>query len=737
MDVKTVLLLGADGYIGTPMTLRLLEQGYRVLGVDDFQRREHVMEMESFSAIEIQPPGERYEIFRSIGDFQFKNLSIDINYNELVDFIKPYEIDTIVNLAQQPSAPFSMKSRDHAIDTLENNNNGTLNILYLMKEHCPNAHLVQIGTMGEYGCFSDDTEIFTSKGWKLFKDLAKTDEVATRTKEDRTLIFKKPNSIHEYGFTDDKMYYQKMGRLDILVTPNHRMFTQKRTAGEYKELRLEYIPDILNKARIYDVGFEWNGVDQKYFELPAVDKVINGPQDYSEKKIPMNVWVDFLGWYLSEGNVRYKNDKTYGTIIVQNEDNIESPLRPVSLLCDMFNWNSNVYSDTNSECRRITIYGKQLATYLQRFGKAGDKYIPQEIKNLDKKYLKILLNSLVDGDGSAHREERSWRYYSISKQLADDVQEIALKCGYSANVSFSDKKNIWTVNICITPRVHVNHDKPTDGFVEYKGKVYCVNVGGDGIVFVRRNGNPVWCGNTPDVDIPEGIFDLEFRGRVAKDVLFPRCPASWYHATKVHSTYLIDAAYRWWNINATDIMQGVLYGNWTPEIEKYNCPTRLDSDESFGTAINRFTVQALIGAPMTAFGDGLQKRGYLSLNDSIQCLMLAIENPAIGYRTWNQLDIVYSIMELTKIVGDVCKKHGIETETVNIHDTRIERTDDHYYMPDGNKLRALGFNPTRTVAEDVDYIVRTLKNKRDELYPLREVVMPNIWWDERRKIKCL
>lgn len=389
MDVKTVLLLGVDGYIGTPMALRLLEKGYRVLGVDDFQRREHVSEMESFSAIEIQPPGERYEIFRSIGDFQFKNLSIDINYDELVDFIDGYKIDTIVNLAQQPSAPFSMKSRDHAIETLENNNNGTLNILYLMKDYCPDAHLVQIGTMGEYG--------------------------------------------------------------------------------------------------------------------------------------------------------------------------------------------------------------------------------------------------------------------------------------------------------------------------------------------------------TPNVDIPEGTFDLEFRGRVAKDVLFPRCPASWYHASKVHSTYLIDAAYRWWNINVTDIMQGVLYGNWTPEIEKYNCHTRLDSDESFGTAINRFTVQALIGAPMTAFGDGLQKRGYLSLNDSIQCLMLAIENPAIGYRTWNQLDIVYSIMELTKIVGDVCKKHGIETETVNIHDTRIERTDDHYYMPDGNKLRKLGFNPTRTVADDVDYIVNLLKDSIDELYPLREVVMPQIWWDDREK----
>lgn len=389
MDIKTILVLGCDGYIGHAMTLRLLEEGYRVLGVDDFQRRDNVAEMFSFSAIDIQSPDERHDIFKSIGDFEFRNISIHLDYDALADFIQPYDIDTIINLAQQPSAPFSMKSRDHAIETLENNNNGTLNILYLMKEYCPNAHLVQIGTMGEYG--------------------------------------------------------------------------------------------------------------------------------------------------------------------------------------------------------------------------------------------------------------------------------------------------------------------------------------------------------TPDVDIPEGTFDLEFRGRVAKDVLFPRCPASWYHASKVHSTYLIDAGYRWWDINATDIMQGVLYGNWTPEIEKYNSPTRLDSDESFGTAINRFTVQALVDMPMTAFGDGLQQRGYLSLNDSIQCLMLAVENPAVGYRTWNQLDVIYTIMTLTEVVGAVCKKHGIETSVVNIQDPRIERTDLFHYQPDGEKLRELGFNPTRTVEADVDYIISQLKDCRDELFPLREVVMPEIWWDERKQ----
>ena len=90
-------------------------------------------------------------------------------------------------------------------------------------------------------------------------------------------------------------------------------------------------------------------------------------------------------------------------------------------------------------------------------------------------------------------------------------------------------------------------------------------------------------------------------------------------------------------------------------------------------------------------------------------------------------------MALTETVAEVCKKHGIKTKTVNIRDPRVERTDLFHYQPDGNKLRKLGFNPTRTVADDVDYIINKLKNKRDELYSLKDVVMPEIWWNEKHK----
>lgn len=390
--MKTVVVLGCDGYIGHALTLRLLEKGYRVIGVDDFQRRRHVKEMGSFSATDIQSHPDRLKLFRKIGEFDFLELNIDTDAGEMEHYLGEDpaigKIHAIINLAQQPSAPFSFKSHDHAINTTINNLIGTLNVLYFMYKYAPDAQLIQIGTMGEY--------------------------------------------------------------------------------------------------------------------------------DHS--------------------------------------------------------------------------------------------------------------------------------------------------CG---------------------------------------------------------------------VDLPEGIFDLEFRGRVAPNVIFPRRPGSWYHATKVASTYYIDAACRWWGLTATDIMQGVVYGNWTPEIEKYDSPTRLDSDECFGTVVNRFIVQAILNHPLTVFGEGDHKRGYLAINDSIQCLMLALENPPKKgeYRTWNQLDKTYSPNEIAQIITNIAREDfGIEVTVNKIPSPRVEKTESFIYNVDTDKLKALGFKPTRQIADEVMYVLESLLINLDELYPLKEVVMPRITW---------
>jgi len=233
-----------------------------------------------------------------------------------------------------------------------------------------------------------------------------------------------------------------------------------------------------------------------------------------------------------------------------------------------------------------------------------------------------------------------------------------------------------------------------------------------------------------DVNIAEGIFEFEYKNRRSKKSIFPRRPGSFYHASKVASTYYIDCACRWWGLRATDIMQGIVYGVWTPETEKHNLLTRLDSDEAFGTVIHRFVIQSIIGSDLTIYGDGLHKRGFIALNDSIQCLMLAIKNKIDKgtYRTWNQLDTVHSMNDIADTVIKISKNYRIETNKKYIESPRKEFICDHYYNPEVNNLKELGFSPSRKLEEEINYIFRTLVPYKDKLKKLKKVVNPIIRW---------
>ena len=149
---------------------------------------------------------------------------------------------------------------------------------------------------------------------------------------------------------------------------------------------------------------------------------------------------------------------------------------------------------------------------------------------------------------------------------------------------------------------------------------------------------------TPDIDIPEGFFEVEYRGRKDR-VPFPRQAPSWYHWSKVHGSNNIMFASKIWGLRATDVMQGVVFGTRIEGMsDDPRLRTRLDFDQAFGTAINRFSCQAVIEHPLTPYGAGGQVRGFLPLRDSMQCLTLALENPpAAGeYRVFNQFEEVYS-----------------------------------------------------------------------------------------------
>jgi UDP-sulfoquinovose synthase len=244
---------------------------------------------------------------------------------------------------------------------------------------------------------------------------------------------------------------------------------------------------------------------------------------------------------------------------------------------------------------------------------------------------------------------------------------------------------------------------------------------------------------TPNLDIPEGFFEIEYRGRKDR-LIFPRRAGSWYHQSKVHDSHNIEMACRLWGLRSTDIMQGVVYGTRIEEMgDDPRLATRFDFDQAFGTALNRFCAQAVIQMPLTPYGKGRQRRGFLPLCDSMQCLTLALENPAASgeYRVFNQFQEVYNVTELAQKVQTVGSEFGLEVQIRPMENPRME-SEDHHYKPDHQHLLDLGYRPTRDLEAELRIILKDLLPHVERIRSRKEAQFPDIRWDrERRKSEYL
>lgn len=240
---------------------------------------------------------------------------------------------------------------------------------------------------------------------------------------------------------------------------------------------------------------------------------------------------------------------------------------------------------------------------------------------------------------------------------------------------------------------------------------------------------------TPNVDIPEGMFDMEFRGRTER-MFFPRRPGSFYHLSKVHDSHNVWFACKTWGLKATDVMQGVVYGvKAGDDALPKEFATRFDFDHVFGTVINRFCAQAVAGKPLTPYGEGRQRRGFLPLRDSVRCIEIALENePEPGeYRTFNQFDETYGILELAELVADCAGKLGVSAEIQSIENPRFEM-EEHYYNPDHENLLRLGYEPTGNIRGEITLALKELMKYEDRVKRHDEALMPDIWWNGDRRV---
>jgi UDP-sulfoquinovose synthase len=238
---------------------------------------------------------------------------------------------------------------------------------------------------------------------------------------------------------------------------------------------------------------------------------------------------------------------------------------------------------------------------------------------------------------------------------------------------------------------------------------------------------------TPNVAIPEGFFEIEYRGRSDK-LPFPRQANSFYHWSKVSGSNHVMFASKIWGLRSTDVMQGVVFGTRIENMgDDERLLTRLDFDQCFGTAINRFSCQAVIGHALTPFGKGGQKRGFLPLRDSMQCLTLALENPPEHgeYRVFNQFEEVYDLTQLALKVQRAAAGLGMEVEVRSVDNPRTE-LEAHFYEPDHHNLLNLGYKPTNDVEAEITIMLEDLQKYSDRVERHRDVFMPDVRWDGRR-----
>jgi UDP-sulfoquinovose synthase len=236
----------------------------------------------------------------------------------------------------------------------------------------------------------------------------------------------------------------------------------------------------------------------------------------------------------------------------------------------------------------------------------------------------------------------------------------------------------------------------------------------------------------PNIDIEEGWLEVEHKGRKDR-MVYPKRPGSFYHCSKVHDSVNLEFGCRIWGMRVTDLNQGVVYGAETEQTKlDPRLATRFDYDAVFGTVLNRFIIQTVLGHPLTVYGNGSQTRGLINIVDTVECIRIASENPAARgeFRVFNQMTETKSINELAETVAtEYPNWPGGQGEVTidHVDNPRVEIYD-HYYNVVHTALESLGLKPTLLSTTLIDHLFDVVERNRDRVD--QAALMPTVRWAE-------
>jgi UDP-sulfoquinovose synthase len=229
----------------------------------------------------------------------------------------------------------------------------------------------------------------------------------------------------------------------------------------------------------------------------------------------------------------------------------------------------------------------------------------------------------------------------------------------------------------------------------------------------------------PNIDIEEGWIEIEHKGRKDR-MIYPKKPGSFYHCSKVHDSHNIEFGCRIWGLRATDLNQGVVYGADTDQTKlDPRLATRFDYDGVFGTVLNRLVIQAVLGHPLTVYGNGSQTRGLINIVDTVECIRLASETPAERgeFRVFNQMTESLSINQIAETIANEFPGGA----TIDHVDNPRVEIYDHYYNVVHTALEGLGLQPTLLSTTLIDHLFDVVERHKDRVD--LAAIMPTVRWD--------
>lgn len=375
-------------------------------------------------------------------------------------------------------------------------------------------HADHVLVVFDESCHDNKTEVLTDKGWRFFANLTGEEQLLTMDPATGRCFYERPTKLFVAPYEGEMWEYTNRGA-NFCVTPSHKMWEQRYSPHRpthYTDWKATPISEIPNQQFYIPKTIPiWEGQHHTTFTIPRYE---GRRKTWDAFTVPIEEWVQFLGWYYSEGSLSYQKDgHPYEVRITQKDTTVLESLRQ---MVDRWGCSTTIYTRTTTP--QLSIRHRGLSEYLLSYGKGClEIRLPPELREATREQQRLFLDAFCQGDGYIHRNRRI--LYTSNKGLADDLHEVALKAGYNSTVTTRKLKGVtarfathtatsscdgYAVSLAESnPRARI--DQKHIRKIPYSGTVYCAEVPTHHLLMTRRNGNAMWSGNS---NIHENIWEV-------------------------------------------------------------------------------------------------------------------------------------------------------------------------------------------------------------------------------------